>query len=441
MTLITRRREFIQRLGLTSAIAPLVLNLPSLSVAAEGSRKQRLVVLFSPNGVVPSTFWPDAEGEQFSLKESLSPLEPFKDRTLILNGLCDKVRGDGDQHMRGIGCLLTGIELFPGNVLGGCSEHPAGWSRGHSIDQEIRNYLQSNAETRTRFGSLEFGVLVQDRADTWTRMVYSGPNQPVTPISDPYRMFNKLYGRARQQVNLASVLDDLQDELSAVRAQISGSDCRLVDDHLALVREMEKELQDAAKQDSNHDRPVLAAGVKQKDADMPVLSKMQIDLMVSAFAADFTRVATLQYAYSTGDTVMSWLNINGRHHDISHKPDTDEQAQRELTQINHWYCEQVAYLAKRLAETPEPGGTGSMLDHTTILWTNELGKGNDHSHDNIPFVLVGNGLGFQMGRSLKFPAVPHNRLLMSLVNSFGCDVKQFGNPNYCGDGPLSGLSV
>jgi hypothetical protein len=435
-----RRRDFLRDLGLSSAMLPFVLNLPSLGFASPEVRKQRLVVLFSPNGVVPSTFWPDEEGEQFKLKESLQPLEPFRDRTLILNGVCDKVRGDGDQHMRGIGCLLTGIELFPGNVLGGCSEHPAGWSRGNSIDQELRNHLQSRPETRTRFGSLEFGVLVQERADTWTRMVYAGPNKPVTPIADPYRMFGKLYGRAQQRENLVSVLDDLQGELRTVRTQISLEDARVLDEHLSLVRQMEQELRATAAA-KDQPAPALQPGIKQQDAQMPVLSRMQIDLMVNAFAADFMRIASLQYAYSTGDTVMSWLKIDGRHHDISHKPDTDEQAQKELTRINHWYCEQVAYLAKRLAETPEPGGSGSLLDNTTILWTNELGKGNDHSHENIPFVLVGGGLGFKTGRSLKFPAVPHNRLLMSLAHAFGHEVKHFGNSNYCADGPLPGLRL
>jgi len=138
---------------------------------------------------------------------------------------------------------------------------------------------------------------------------------------------------------------------------------------------------------------------------------------------------------------MSWLNIAGRHHDISHKPDDDQQAQQELTRINRWYCEQVAYLAQRLAETPEPGGEGSLLDNTTIVWTNALGQGNSHTHDNIPFVLVGGGLDFRMGRSLKFPAVPHNRLLIALANAFGHELKQFGNPDYCGDGALTGLTA
>jgi hypothetical protein len=433
------RRDFLRELGISAAMLPLVLNLPSLSVAAEGTRKRRLVVLFSPNGIVPSTFWPDEEGESFTFKESLKPLEAFRAKTLILHGICDKIRGDGDQHMRGIGCLLTGIELFPGNVLGGCSEHPAGWSRGLSIDQAIRNHLQAKPETRTRFGSLEFGVLVAERADTWTRMVYAGPNKPVTPINDPYQMFGKLYGGMKHRESLASVLDGLQDDFRTVRAAVSKEDGRLLDEHAELVRKTELDLRNISSEQSKLSAPSLESGIKQVNDNMPVLSRMQIDLMVSSFAADFMRVATLQYNYSTSDTVMSWLKIEGRHHDISHKPDTDEQAQQQLTKINYWYCEQVAYLAKRLSETPEPGGTGSLLDNTTIVWTNELGKGNDHTHDNIPFVMVGGGLDFRMGRSLKFPAVPHNRLLMSLAHGFGHEIKQFGNSNYCGDGVLPGL--
>src|SRR3984957_4664733 len=168
------RREFIRDLGVGAAAVPFLLNLPSLGFANQARRKQRLVIMFSPNGIVPPAFWPDEEGAKFTLKESLTPLQPFQDRTLIMHGVCDKIRGDGDGHMRGIGCLLTGIELFPGNIQGG-SDTPAGWSKGLSVDQEIRNFLQKDAATKTRFGSLELGVMVPERADTWTRMVYSGP--------------------------------------------------------------------------------------------------------------------------------------------------------------------------------------------------------------------------------------------------------------------------
>jgi hypothetical protein len=432
------RREFIRDLGIGAATLPFILNLPSLGFANQARRKQRLVVLFSPNGVVPSAFWPDTEGKLTTLKESLQPLEPFKDRTLILHGVCDKVRGDGDNHMRGIGCLLTGVELFPGNIQGG-GNTPAGWAKGISIDQEIKTFLQGRPQTRTRFGSLEFGVLVPDRADTWTRMVYAGPNKPLAPIDDPYQMFAKLYGRQKDQEALKSVLDDLQDDLRKVRSVVSAEDRRLLDEHASFVREMEQELK-AGQQDVGHAVPELEPGVKKENDNMPRVSKMQIDLLVNSLAADFARVATLQITNSVGNARMRWLKVDEGHHELSHKPDNDRESQDKLIRINRWYCEQLAYLAKRLAETPEPGGGGSLLDNTLIVWTNELGKGNSHTLDNIPFVLVGNGLDFRMGRSIKYPGLPHNRLLMSLAHGMGHRLERFGNPNFCGGGPLPNLT-
>jgi len=432
------RRQFLRDLGLSAAAFPFILNLPSLGFANQQGRKQRLVVIFSPNGIVPKTFWPDEEGENFTLKESLSPLEPFRDRTLVLHGVCDKVRGDGDAHMRGMGCLLTGTELFPGNIQGG-SDTPAGWSSGLSIDQEIKNHLQADAATRTRFGSLEFGVMVPDRADTWTRMVYAGPNKPIAPIDNPYQMFNKLYGRAKDQESLKSILDDVQEDLRKVGSTVSAEDRQLLDEHATFVREMEQDLKDAGRAE-DHAVPELDPGVHEDNDNMPRLTKMQIDLMVNSFAADFSRIATFQITNSVGGAKLRWIGVNEGHHELSHNPDSDEKSQEKLTKINKWYCEQMAYLAKRLAETPEPGGGGSMLDNTLIVWTNELGKGNSHTLDNIPFVLLGNGLDFRMGRSLKYPKLPHNRLLLSLAHGFGHHLDRFGNPNFCGDGPLPNLT-
>lgn len=433
------RREFLRDLGLSAAALPFVLHLPSLGFANPQARKQRLVIMFSPNGVVPKTFWPDEEGSEFTLKESLAPLAPFKDRLLTLHGVCDKVRGDGDNHMRGIGCLLTGVELFPGNIQGG-SHTPAGWASGISIDQEIKNFLQSKAETRTRFGSLEFGVMVPDRADTWTRMSYAGPNKPVTPIDDPYQMFAKLYGQLKDRESLKSILDDLQDDLKKLAPLVSVEDRQLLEEQTTFVRELEQELKASSSELVGHAVPELEPGLKEENDNMPKLCKLQIDLLVNSFAADFARIATFQITNSVGQAKMRWLDINEGHHELSHSPDSDEKAQDKLTRINKWYAEQLAYMARRLAETPEPGGQGSLLDNTLIVWTNELGKGNSHTLDNIPWVLLGNGLDFQMGRSLKFRNVPHNRLLLSLAHAFGHRITKFGNPDFCGDGPLSQLS-
>lgn len=440
------RREFLRKTGVSVAASNLVLGLPSLgwSQSASGSPKKRLVFVFSPNGVIPQHFWPEKLGTEFELKRILEPLADFRSRTLTLHGLCNQIQGDGDGHMRGIGCLLTGIELFPGDVQGG-SDTPAGWSKGISVDQHLKNCLQADAATQTRFGSLEFGVMVPKRADTWTRMSYAGPNQPVAPIDDPYQMFDKLYGQTKNRELLASVLDGLGDELEGIRRQISAEDRRLLDEHLEMVRQVEQELASERQQlkntaDVGHAVPELPANIHPDNDNMPLLTRMQLDMMVNSFVADYARIASFQITNSVGQPRMKWLGIDEGHHTLSHEPDSNEDAFEKLIKINTWYCEQVAYLAKRLSETPEPGGNGSLLDHTTIVWTNELGKGNSHTRNNIPFVLIGEGIGMKMGQAIDFGKVPHNRFLMTLCAAMGYPVESFGNPEFCKDGILTGLS-
>src|SRR5262249_46673600 len=158
-----------------------------------------------------------------------------------------------------------------------------------------------------------------DRADTWTRMVYAGPNKPIAPIDDPYQMFARLYGRVKDRESLKSVLDDLEQDLRRVGNAVSAEDRRLLDEHATFVREMEKELRET-KADVGHAVPEPEPGVRRENDQLPRLSKMQIDLMVNSFAADFARVATFQITNSVGQPRMRWLGINEGHHEISHKP-------------------------------------------------------------------------------------------------------------------------
>jgi hypothetical protein len=75
-----------------------------------------------------------------------------------------------------------------------------------------------------------------------------------------------------------------------------------------------------------------------------------------------------------------------------------------------------------------------------ILWCNELGKGNNHSRLNVPFVLVGSAGGaFRTGRYLRYDDVPHNDLLLSLMRAMGVEAECFGAPQHC-TGPLAGLT-
>jgi hypothetical protein len=431
------RRRFLRNLGISAAALPFLAGLPSITGAPVPQRRQRVVIMFSPNGTLPSDFWPDQQGECFDFKPILAPLAPFKDRTLLVNGLHNKVRGDGDSHMRGMSCLLTGSELLPGNIQGG-SDTPAGWASSISIDQEIKNFLQSRPETRTRFGSLEFGVAVPDRADPWTRMSYAGANQPIAPVDNPYQMFAKLYGQMKDKESLTSVLDDVRDDLKRVSAKLSARDKVLLEQHMTLVRELEHELQNPdADAELQHPVPELDPSIEIVNDNTPQLSRMQIDLLVNSLANDMTRVATLQFMRSVGQARMRWLGIEEGHHSLSHDPDGNEASQEKLRKINTWFCEEFAYLAKRLAETPEPTGEGMMLDNTLLVWTNELGKGNSHTLDDIPCVMVGGAPGFRMGRSIKLDKVPHNRLWITLANAMGHQISTFGNPRLSEGGAIN----
>ena len=432
---ITTRRQFLHRLGLSASVLPFLPALPSLAQSPATRPRQRIIFMFTPNGTVPTDFWPDQTGADFQLKRILTPLEPFKNKTLTLKGVSNKIRGDGDGHMRGISCLLTADELFPGNIQGG-SDKPAGWAKNISIDQEIRNFLQSNPATATRFGSLELGVAVPNRADPWTRKTYAGPNKPLAPLSDPYAVFENLYGQLKDREHLGSVLDEVRDDLRLVGSHLNADERALLDQHAQFVREMENDLKAAETTRLLFPPPALEPGVALDNDGIPKITSMQTDMLVNAFANDFARVASLQFTNSVGQARMRWLGVDEGHHGLSHEPDNNLKAQEDLVKINTWFCEQLADLARKLDAIPEPGGTGTLLDNTTIVWANELGKGNSHTLDNIPFCLVGGGLGFQSGQARQFEDVPHNRLWLSIAHAFGHPIPTFGHRDHSANGPL-----
>ena len=432
---MTSRRQILRNLGISGASLPFLSSLPSLGAAKTGQAKRRVIFMFSPNGTLPNKFWPGNDGD-LSKSAILTPLAPLQKQTTVLKGISNRVGGDGDRHMRGMSCLLTGARLHPGNIQGG-SESPAGWASGISIDQEIKNFLQKSEATRTRFGSLEVGVAVPDRADPWTRMSYAGSNQPLAPLDDPYQMLDKLYGQSKDRETYASILDSLGSDLKQVAGKLSKEDRALLDQHLSLVRDLEKEMA-AATQTGElvHPEPELDPNIELVNDNTPQVARMQMDLLVNAMANDMARVGTLQFMRSVGQARMRWLDINEGHHSLSHEPDKNKDAQAKLEKINIWFAQQLAYLAKRLRDTPEAGGQGNMLDNTTIVWVNELGKGNSHTLHDLPIVLVGGQGGERPGFHQLPNQTPHNRLLMALAHHMGHKIQSFGEKKWSAEGPL-----
>ena len=188
---------------------------------------------------------------------------------------------------------------------------------------------------------------------------------------------------------------------------------------------------------NEHSKPLkLPANIPLVNDSMPELAKMQMDLIVSGFANDLNRISSLQFTRSVGEAKMRWLEVEQGHHQLSHEPDKNKEAQDKLRRINTWYCEQLVYLAKRLQATREPGTDESMLDNTLIVWTNELGHGNSHSLHNLPMVMVGGGFGFEMGRYTTVDNVSTTRLWLAIAHAMGHQIDTFGLAKLCQDGPV-----
>jgi hypothetical protein len=440
---ISRRAILRGAGGAAIALPWLEAMAPGRAQAATGPVK-RFVVMFSADGTIPSAWTPTpgASDTDFTLSPILAPLAPHQADIVVIGGLEQK-GGGGDGHQTGMGGMLTGQMLNAG-PFAGVGAAPAGWPMGPSVDQRIAESLA----VPTKLRSLELGVQVGP-ADNWGRMIYRAANQPLPPEDDPATVYDRVFadlhtdpavlGRLRKRRQ--SILGGVGTQLTRISARLGATDRERLDAHLTAVQEIESRLTTdiVASNAACHDPTIMSVAATANDA-FPMVGSLQMDLMTMAFACDITRVATLQWSRSVSQTRFSWLNITEGHHDLSHRPDDDAAAVDKLTRINNWYAQQLASLIARLKATPDGAG-GTLFDGTLILWCNELAKGNTHSRIGAPYVLAGSAGGaLRTGRSLAYDGqgLPHNNLLVSILNAMGVADNTFGKPDWC-TGPLTGL--
>ena len=221
------------------------------------------------------------------------------------------------------------------------------------------------------------------------------------------------------------------------------SDRARLDEHASAVRDIEARLDAQARPSAacmDPGKPVVPDMLGDNDS-FPATGRLQMDILALALSCDLTRVASLQWSRSVSMTRFTWLTptITDGHHDLSHRSDDDAPAQDKLTRINTWYASQLAYLLGKLAAAQETDGT-RLLDSTLLLWSNELGKGNAHSRQLAPYVLAGKAGGaLPTGRFLTYTGdLPHNNLLVSVLQAMDVSVSRFGKQEWC-TGPLTGL--
>jgi hypothetical protein len=433
------RRTILRGIGGISVGLPLLYTLDAYGQSTPQFPK-RLIIFFRPNGTKPDAWFPTAGSSptDFTLNRvHAQALTPFKSDLIFTRGI-DMIAADmgpGEMHQRGMGDVLTGIALLHGDFIGGDGTPGAGWGGGISVDQRVAQMIGQG----TPIQSLQVGVRVTG-AEVSHRISYAGAGQPLPPEVDPAAVYQQLFSTFSQpQIALnqliakrRSVLDAVKEQFAVVQRQVGSSERAKLQQHLDQVRDLEDRLAAMMTMGGGACMPPQAPQSLPVDDEntMPQISRLQLDLIVTAFACDMTRVASIQYSTADNHIRFPWINSLGDGHGLSHAGDDDTDAHEQLVERDMWYAGEFAYLLNALKSIPE--GPGTMLDNTLVLWCSELSIGNIHSHLSMPFMLAGSAGGaLTTGRYLQYQSVPHNQLLLSIVQAFGINDATFGDPMFC----------
>lgn len=419
---------------------------------AQEKAPKRVLFWFTANGT-RQDIWSPPGNMDLSGHPLHASLAPYASKLMFLDGVDQQIANEsiGDGHQTGMACLLTNEAILPGTLFceGECAEGNqkyVGWGGGISVDQHIANEIAKS--TTTKFKSLELGVQVKG-ASVWSRMCYAGPDSPIPPREDPGQNFNDFFSdlnadpfavdvlRRKRQ----SVLDAVMSDYKSFSGKLGKEDKMRLDKHLEAIRQVEERLDSTGVFGAECAVPTIdqpGEGYQQND-NYPITGRAQMDMLAMAMACDLTRVGSLQWSTSVSNVQMNWLDLElgGGHHDLSHYGDEDQASQNDLEKINRWYSEQFAYFLGKLDEIEE--GDSTLLDNSVVVWVNELGKGNSHTRNDIPFLLAGGCQGyFDTGRHLEFDGEPHGKLLVSLCDAMGFPTDTFGVPQHS-QGVLPGL--
>src|SRR5262249_41007123 len=128
-----------------------------------------------------------------------------------------------------------------------------------------------------------------------------------------------------------------------------------------------------------------------------------------------------------------WLGNDEDFHTVAHESNKGE-FQHHFS-VRKWENSQIALLAKSLADAPDPSGSGSLLDNTTIVCLPELGlitaADEQHSREGpkgVGGVIIGSCGGFfKTGRAVDLGGTSYHNLLLTLVHAMGyTDVTSVG---------------
>ena len=380
-----------------------------------------------------SKYWsPTKGGSGVELSFITKPLEPFRDRLVLISGLDSTAafstpEEPGGNHARGA-VLLSGARPRRDAV----SPY-----LGVTIDQLIANkYGQDTLLSSIQLGiedaSHNSGNCNWGYSCAYTNSI-SWPD-PVTPLPteiNPRMAFERMFGdgatpEARRDGRLqsASILDSVTRELTLFKRDLGPGDRNLLDNYTENVREIERRIRNATNSKDAESTAEVPFGIpEEKDVHF----KIMYDLMALAFQADITRAATLMLGRDLSGTSFPGSGYEGGWHGTSHHGDIPAN-KANYAKVNRYHIENLAYFCEKLRNIPE--GDGNVLDHVLIYKGSNMGNSHRHAHEKVPVVLLGGIDGtFKGNRHLVFPDSTQrcSNMLLSILDLYGIERDSIGD--------------
>jgi hypothetical protein len=439
------RRTFLRGVG-TAAIGLPFLDAMAPALRAStipGKTPIRMAFFYVPNGMIMDAWNPTWEGKFQELPRSLKPLEPFKDDIIQLGNLTHNtgralLDGAGD-HGRCSGSYLTGIQV---------KKSLTEIKNGVSFDQIVANEIGK----QTRFPSLELGMEDARQAGDCdsgyscaytNNLAWRSDTQPLPPVLDPRALFERLFGtgqpmtpaeKARQTRYRRSILDFVTDDTHKLESTLGPTDRRKLDEYLSSIREVERQIERAEKDNSqidpHMDKPY---GVP---ADFSEHFKLMSNMVTIAFQADQTRIVTFMMTREGSSRPYRELGIPDGHHPLTHHRNQPELMEK-VRKINEYHVQQFASFVEKMKSTKE--ADGSLLDNSMIVYGAGLQDGNAHLHEDLPTIIAGRGGNYiKTGRRLiTRRETPMCNLFLTMMDRMGVHVENFGDST----GRLEGLDL
>jgi hypothetical protein len=438
------RRTLLRGAGVTLGLPWLEAMMPrSASAAAQVKNPVRLAMLYMPNGVNVSQWYPTGTGKDFTLSKTLEPLADFKNDILVLSNLWNAGSKGGDGHYVKESAILTcaTIKKTPGADLG----------NGVSMDQ----VAAQRTGDQTPLPSLELGIapvaVGVDLAVGYTRIygshiAWSDANTPLARELNPRLVYERLYRAANGQSGDAAkmdtmLLDRVLADAKKLRSEVGAADALRLDEYLSVMRSLEQRVERASSGEKRNWKARVPLKMENAPAEQPASHedhcRLMMDMIAVAFQSDTTRISTFMFGNAVSNVSFRFLEgVSLGHHDTSHHAKNEDKL-RQYQIINQWHVAQYAYLVRKLASMKE--GESTVLDNSMVVFGSALSDGDSHSPHKLPIVLAGKGGGrIDVGQHRMYTEdTPLANLYVSMLDAFGTPVERFGDST----GPLPGVLV